>query len=159
MNSLWWKFTCCNEYWDCLLRKYVNNVFCVLSRNVKCDLRNAIQICLLQKLFEMIRFHDHAWSSHRQFFSDCLISLLTNDACSFSIIEWRMSVLDLSSDVFDETLSLTKHLIKLEVKRLIKLESDSSNLTKATYQTWRERRHFIKFDESVISSLTRTSSH
>jgi hypothetical protein len=41
------------------LRKYVDNVFRVLSRNVKCDLKNAIQICSLQKLFEMIHFCDH----------------------------------------------------------------------------------------------------
>jgi hypothetical protein len=47
-----------------------------------------------------------------------------------------MPVLDLSSDVYDEASSLTKHLIKLEVRRLIKLdESGSSNLTKAAHQT------------------------
>jgi hypothetical protein len=93
-------------------------------------------------------------------FSDRLVSLLTNDACSFFIIEWRMLVLDLSSDVYDETLSLTKHLIKLD-------ESDSSNLTRATHQTWRERlikldeRDVISsnFDESVISSNLRSSLH
>jgi hypothetical protein len=53
------------------LRKYVDNVdnvFCVLSRNVKCDLKNAIQICFLQKLFKMIHSRDHTWSSYRQFF-------------------------------------------------------------------------------------------
>jgi hypothetical protein len=30
--------------------------------------------------------------------------------------------------------------------------SDSSNLTKATHQTWRKERHLIKSDESLISS-------
>jgi hypothetical protein len=92
-------------------------------------------------------------------FFDRLVSLLTNDACSFSIIEWRMFVLDLSSDFYDETL-LMKHLIKLK-------KSDSSNLTKATHQIWRKRliktwweqRHLIKLDDSVISSNLRSSSH
>jgi hypothetical protein len=86
------------------------------------------------------------------------VSFLTSDACSFSIIEWCMSVLDLSSDVYDETSSLTKQLIKLD-------ENDSSNLTRtthqtrATHQTWRKRRHLIKLDESVFSSNLRSSSH
>jgi hypothetical protein len=95
------------------------------------------------------------------------VSFLTNDACSFSIIEWRMFILDLSSDVYDETSNLTKHFIKFDkndslnlTRHFIKLdESDSSNLIKATYQTWWKRRHFIKFDESVISSNLRSSSH
>jgi hypothetical protein len=140
-----------------------------LSRNVKCDLKNAIQICFLQKLFEMIHSRDHVWSFHRQFFSDRLISLFD---------EWRMLILDyrvtyvcsrfverrLWWDVkFDEashqTWSETTH--QTWRKRLIKLdESDSSNLTKATHQTWRKERHLIKLDESVISSnLTKASSH
>jgi hypothetical protein len=46
------KTSCCE--------KYVDNVFCVVSRNVKYDLKNAIQICLLLKLFVTIRFRDHA---------------------------------------------------------------------------------------------------
>jgi hypothetical protein len=145
-----------NDKKNCL-RKYTCNVFCDLSRNVKCDLKNAIQICSLQRLFEMIHSRDHAWSSHRQFF-DHLVLLLTNDACSFSIIEWRMSIFDLSSDVYDKTSSLTKHLIKLD-------ENDSSNLTKrqikldrASHQTWQKR--LIKLDESDSSNLTKeTSSH
>jgi hypothetical protein len=75
-------------------------------------------------------------------FSDRLVSLLVNDACSFLIIKWRMPVLDLSSDVYDETSRLTEYLIK--VRRLIKLDgSDSSNLTK----------------KDVISSNLRSSSH
>jgi hypothetical protein len=123
----------------------------------------------LQRLFEMIRSRDHAWSFHRQFFFDRLVSLFN---------EWRMLILDyrvtyvcsrsverrLWWDVkFDEAShqiwSETTHQTWRE--RLIKLdESDSSILTKATHQTWRKKRHFIKFDESVISSnLTRASSH
>jgi hypothetical protein len=169
MSSFWWDFACCNEYWNELLREYVDNLFCIVSRNVRCDLKNAIQICFLLRLFVTIRSRDHAWSSHFQFF--WLFSfVLTNDACLFSIIKWRMLVLDSSSDVYDETsLNLTKHLIKLIV-------SDSSNLTKATHQTWwmktsshqiwRRRlikfdewkRHFIKFDESD-STILMTSSH
>jgi hypothetical protein len=162
VSSFWWDFACCSEYWDELLRKYADNVFCVVSRNVKCDLRDAIQICFLLRLSVTIHSRDHAWSFHRQFF--WLSSfVLTNDACLFSIIEWRMFILDSSSDVYDETsLNLIKHLIKLIV-------SDSSNLTKAIHQTWcvktsshqiwRERlikldewkRHLIKSDESDSS--------
>jgi hypothetical protein len=159
MNSLWWRFTCCNEYWDELLRKYADNVFCVVSRNVRCDLKNTIQICLL---LEIVWNDSFSWSCliiSSSIVFDRLISLLTNDACIFSIIEWRMFVLDLSNDVYDET-SFMKHLIKLE-------KNDSSNLTKATHQiwrkrfikTWREQRHLIKFDDSVISSNLRSSSH
>jgi hypothetical protein len=166
VNFVWWDFACCNEYWDELLRKYVDNVFCIVSRNVRCDLRNAIQICLLLKLSVTIRSRDHAWSFHRQFF--WLFNLvLTNEACLSSIIEWRMLVLDSSSDVYDETsLNLTRHLIKLIV-------SDSSNLTKVTHQTWWVktsshqiwRRRLIKLDEwkrhliKSDSSNLMTSSH
>jgi hypothetical protein len=93
-------------------------------------------------------------------FFDCLILFLTNDACLFSIIKWRMFFLDLSSDVYDETsLNLTKHFIKFFV-------SDSSNLSKAIHQTWWVktsshqiwRKRFIKLDD-VISSNLMTSSH
>jgi hypothetical protein len=88
------------------------------------------------------------------------VSSLTNDACSFSIIEWRMPVLDLSSDVYNETSSLTRHFIKLE-------KSDSSNLTKATHQTWWVktsfhqiwRKRLIKLDDVISLSRTNASSH
>jgi hypothetical protein len=88
---------------------------------------------------------------------DHFIVILTNDACLFSIIEWRMSVFDLSNDVYDETsLKLTRHLIKL-------MMSDSSNLTKATHQIWWMkasshqiwRKRFIKLDDVI--SLNRTN--
>ncbi len=168
MSSFKWEFACC-EYWNELLREYVDNVFCVLSRSVKCDLKNAIQVYSLQKLFETIHSRDHAWSSHRQFFS-----------WSSNLTFWRMTHVHsrLSSDVYDET-SLMKHLIKLD-------ENDSSNLTNATqqtwwmktsshqmtkathqtwwvktsfyqttkaiHQTWQKQRHFIKSNQRVISS-------
>ncbi len=63
-------------------------------------------------------------------------SRLSNDVCLFSICRatsvmrrqaWRSTSSNLKWD-------------------------DSSNLTKATHQTWRKRRHLIKLDESVISS-------
>jgi hypothetical protein len=88
-------------------------------------------------------------------FSDCLVSFLTNDACLFSIIEWRMLVFDSSSDVYNEALlNLTKHFIKLIV-------SDSSNLTKAIHQTWWVktssyqiwRKRFIKLDDVISSNF------
>jgi hypothetical protein len=123
-------FTFCLEVWDVIWEMRFRFVFCKNS--------------------ETIHSRDHAWSSHRQFFSDRLISFLTNDACSFSIIEWRMSVLDLSSDVYDETSHQTwrKRFIKLDEwkrhliewrKRLIKLDE------------W--KRHLIKSDESDSSNL------
>jgi hypothetical protein len=146
VSFLWWDFACCSEYWDELLRKYADNVFCVVSRNVRCDLRNAIQICSLLKWSVTIRSRDHAWSSHRHF------------------DEWRMSILDyrvtyicsrfvkrrLWWDVIklDETFhqTLCERLIKLDESDSSNLMSEnviSSNLTKATHQTW--WRHFIKF--------------
>jgi hypothetical protein len=148
MNFLKWKFACC-EYWDELLREYADNVFCVLSRSVRCDLRDAIQICSLQ------RFWDDSFSWSCLIISPSVLfwppsSLLTGDACSFSIIEWRMPVLDLSSGVYDETSHQTwrERLIKLDEwkrhfiewrKRLIKLDE------------W--KRHLIKSDESGSSNL------
>jgi hypothetical protein len=168
MSSLKWEFACC-EYWDELLRKYVDNVFCVLSRSVKCDLRNAIQICSLQKLFETIHSRDHAWSSHRQFFW----------SFNLTLDEWRIFILDYwvtyvcSRSVerrlwWDVKLDETSHQIWR--KRLIKLdESDSSNLTKETsshqtltkasfHQTWDRR--FIKFlKRKAIFLLSDERSH
>jgi hypothetical protein len=109
--------------------------FCLEVWNVIWKMRFRFALCKnCLRRFILVIMLDHLIVN----FSDRLISLLTNDACSFSIIEWRMFVLDLSSDVYDETSSLTKHLIKLD-------ENDSSNLTKATHQTWRKRRHLIKF--------------
>ncbi len=120
---------------------------------------------LLQKLFEMIRFRDHAWSFHRQFFLDRLVSLFS---------EWRMLILDYrvtyvcSRSVerrlwWDVKLDEASHQIWSETthqtwrKRLIKLdESDSSSLTKATHQAWRKR--LINLDESDSSDLTKETS-
>jgi hypothetical protein len=123
--------------------------FCLEMWDVieKCDFK--FSFC------KSISVNSFSWScliiSSSDFF-DRLVSSLANDACSFLIIEWRMFVLDLSSDVYDETSDLTKHFIKFD-------ENDSSNLTKATHQIWRKR--FIKFDEKdvISSNLTRTSFH
>jgi hypothetical protein len=131
--------------------------FCLEMWNVIWEMRFRFVLCRnCLRRFILVIMLDHLIVS----FSDRLASLLTSDACSFSIIEWRMSVLDLSSDVYDETSSLTRHLIKFD-------ESISSNLTRATHQIWRKR--LIKldekdvissnFDESVISSNLRSSSH
>ncbi len=49
----------------------VNNVFCILFRNVKCDREMRFQIFLLAEVFLWIRFRDHVWSSHYLCF-DCL---------------------------------------------------------------------------------------
>jgi hypothetical protein len=118
------------------------------------------------KLFKTIRFRDHAWSFHRQFF------------WSFNLIfdEWRMFILDyrvtyvcfrsvergLWWDVFklDETFHQThcEQLIKLDEwkRHLIKSdESDSSNLTKeASSHQVEQTRHLIKFFEKRDSSST-----
>jgi hypothetical protein len=139
--------------------------FCLEMWNViwQCD-----SDCFLQRLFEMIRSRDHAWSSHRQFFFDRLVSFFN---------EWRMLILDYRvtyvcsrsverrlwwnvklDEAFYQTWSETTH--QTWRKRLIKLdESDSSSLTKATHQSWRKR--FIRLDErNVISSnLTKASFH
>ncbi len=95
-------------------------------------------------------------------FSDRWISFLANDACSFLIIKWRMFVLDLSSDVYDETSDLMKHLIKLDESDSTDLMNEnviSSNLTKATHQIWRKR-HFIKsLKEKTILLFSDEQSH
>jgi hypothetical protein len=141
------------------LRKYVDNVFYDLSRNVKCDLKNAIQICSLQKLFKMIHSRDYAWSSHRQFFWFVKSHLwLMTHAHSW-----------LSSDVYLFSICQTTFMMKRQVWRSISSNltrtihqtwrSISLNLTRTTHQTWRKRRHLIKLDESVISWNLRSSSH
>ncbi len=106
-------------------------------------------------------------------FFDRLISLLTNDACSFSIIEWRMLVFDRRATYVYSRLverRLWWDVIKLDetshqthYEQLIKFdENDSSNLinenvislnlTKAIHQIWRKKCHLIKSNERVISS-------
>ncbi len=119
----------------------------------------------------MIHSRDHVWSSHRQFF-------FWSSNLTFS--EWRMLILDyqvtyvcsrfveqrLWWDVkLDETShqSWQKRLINLDESDLSNLISEnviSSNLTKATHQTWWLktssyqiwRKRLIKLNESVISS-------
>jgi hypothetical protein len=120
----------------------------------KCEMwsRNAISDFFFVKISFVNSF---SWSCLIISSSDFLIAqfrFLANDACLFSIIEWRMFVLDLSSDVYDEMSSLTRRLIKFD-------ENDSSNLTKATHQTLMKKRHFIKFDEKIISSNLSSSFH
>jgi hypothetical protein len=121
-------FASCLEMWDVIWEMRFKFVFCL-------------------RLFETIRSRDHAWSSHHQFCWSSSLIFLTSDACSFSIIEWRMPVFGLSSGVYDETsLNLTKHLIKLIV-------SDSSNLTKRLIKLDEWKHHLIKSDEDDSSNF------
>jgi hypothetical protein len=131
MNFFGWKFACYSEYWDDLLRENVNNVFYVLSRNVRCDLKNAIQICLLQKLFKTIRFRDHAWSFHRHFW---LFNLISN--------EWRMLILD----------HRMTYARSRRVERFI-WWNDSDRVISSNWE-W-----FIKFDDDILLNLMRISSN
>jgi hypothetical protein len=132
-------FASCLEMWDLIW-----------------EMRFRFVLCL--RLFETIRSRDHAWSSHRQFCWSFNLIFLTNDACLFSIIEWRIFVLDLSSDVYDETsLNLTKHLIKLIVSDSSNLMSEnviSSNLTKTTHQTFEKKDSFSTFWWAKTSAAT-----
>ncbi len=134
MSFLKWKFACC-EYWDELLREYADNVFCVLPRSVRCDLRNVIQICSLQRLSETIYSRDHAWSSHRQFFW----------SSSFTLDEWRMLILDYR----------VTYVCSRSVERRLWWDV---KLDETSHQSWRER--LIKLDGSGSLNLTKeTSSH
>jgi hypothetical protein len=112
VNFFWWKFACCNEYWDELLRDYSDNVFCVVFRNVRYDLKIAIQICLLLEIvlkwFVFVIMLNHFIVN----FFDRLISLLTNNVYSFSIIKWRMLVFDLSNDVCLFLINRTTFMMK-----------------------------------------------
>ncbi len=144
-----------------------------MSRNVKCDLRNVIRFVFCLKLFETIRFRDHVWSFHRQFYWSFNLafwrithahSWLSNDVYLFSIcratyVYSRFVERRLWWDVikFDETSHQThcERLIKLDESDSSNLMSEnviSSNLTKAIHQTWRKKRHLIKSNERVISS-------
>jgi hypothetical protein len=105
--------------------------------------------------FRFVSCWDCLWRFVLVIMLDHLIVILTNDACLFSIIEWRIFVFDLSSDVYNETsLNLTRHFIKFFV-------SDSSNLTKATHQTWWMktsshqiwRKRLIKLDDVISSNF------
>jgi hypothetical protein len=98
---------------------------------------NVIENCdfrffLLQKVFLWIRFRDHAWSSHRLCF-DCLTRIFSR---------WRTKF----NSIFRSDRDLTKRLIRFD-------ESDSSNLTKATHQTWYERSRQIWIND-FSSNLT-----
>jgi hypothetical protein len=132
MSFPWWEFACYNEYWDELLRKYACNVFCILSRNVRCDLRNAISICFLQKLFETIRSRDHVWSSHRHSWLFNLTFKWVTHAHSRS-----------SSDVCSFSICRATHLMRRLRSCLIKL--------RAIHQTW--RRYLIKLDDVLSNSM------
>jgi hypothetical protein len=139
-----------------LLRKYVDNVFYVVSRNVKCDLKNAIKIYFLLKLFVTIRSRDYVWSFRRQFF------WLFN----FVFDEWRMSILDyrmtyarsrlVERRLWWNVIKFNKTFHQTHYKRFIKFDENdssnlmnenviSSNLTKAIHQIW--WRYLIKFSK------------
>jgi hypothetical protein len=119
---------------------------------MKCDLKNAIQIYFLQKLFEWFIFVimlDHFIVS----FFDRLVSLLMSDVCLFSICRtmyarFRFFDRRLWWDVkLDEAFYQNKTTHQTWRKRLIKFDEKnliSSKLTKTLFhQTW--DRHFIKF--------------
>ncbi len=150
----------CSECWACLLRGYASNVFCVLPRNVRCDLRNAVQICLLQELFE--------WFVFVIMLDHLIVSFFWSPSFTFS--EWRMLILDyqvtyvysrLSSDVCLFSICRAASMMRRRAWWDISSKwSGSSNLTKATHQSWRKRtsshqswrrRHLIKL-EIVVSS-------
>jgi hypothetical protein len=84
---------------------------------------------------------------------------------SFNFIFWRMTHAHsrLSNDVCLFSICRATFMMRRQAWRSISSNlkwSDSSNLTKTTHQTWRKKRHLIKFDESVISLiLTKASSH
>jgi hypothetical protein len=94
----------------------------------------------------------------------CLIISSSIFFRSFNFIFWRMTHVHsrLSNDVclfsICRATSMMRRQIWWSISSNLKWD-DSSNLTKATYQTWRKR--FIRFDEkNVISSnLTKASFH
>ncbi len=97
------------------------------------------------ELLKMIYSRDHAWSSHRQFFSDRLISFFD---------EWRMLILDYR--VTYVCFRFVERCLWWNVKLN---EAFNQIWNETTYKIWRKR--FIKFDEkNVISSnVTKVSSH
>ncbi len=101
-----------------------------MSRNVKCDLKNAIQICLLQKLFKRFIFVIMLDNLIVSFF-DRLISLFS---------DWRMLIFDY----------WVTHVCSRFVERRL-WWNDSLNMMKAFHQTWWKKRHLIKFDEKTSS--------
>jgi hypothetical protein len=138
MSFFWWEFTCCSECWECLLRKYVNNVFCILSRNVRCDLKNAIQICSLQRLFEwfiLVIMLDHF-----------IVSFFWSSSLTFS--EWRMLILDY------QVMYVCSRSVE---RRLTKTTHQTWWMKTSSHQIWRKR--LIKSDESDSSNLTKATSH
>jgi hypothetical protein len=96
----------------------------------ECDFR----FFFLQRVSLWIRSRDHVWSSHRLCF-DCSTRVFSR---------WRTRLN--SFFFFRNDKNLTRRLIRLD-------ESDSSNLTRATHQTWYERSHQIWLD-GFSSNLT-----
>jgi hypothetical protein len=135
-NMLITCFASCFEMWNVIWKMRFRFVFCL-------------------KLFETIRFRDHAWSSHRQFYWSFNFafwrmthahSRLSSDVCLFSICRATYVCSRLvERRLWWNVINLTKHFIKFIV-------SDSLNLTKAIHQIWRKKRHLIKSNERVISS-------
>jgi hypothetical protein len=120
----------------------VNNLFCVLSWNVRCDREMRFQIFSFAKVFLWIRSRDHAWSSHRLCF-DCLTRVFSR---------WLMLDKNDSSD-FDESDSSNMNVISsnlindvssnFDERYLIKLDDISSNLMTISHQTRRKFRLFL----------------
>ncbi len=133
----------CDEYWwDDLLRKYVDNVFCVLFRCEMWSEKYDTDL-LMQKLFVMIRFRDLAWSFHHQCF-DCLISIQRVMYARSRFVKRRMCFWWSDSD--DRISSNWERFIIWE-----RLKSDSNNRILLNCE------RFIKFDENDSSSLMRTT--
>ncbi len=162
------KMTCCENmlitcfafYLDvrCDLRNAIQIFSCrsflwqFVLDHVKCDSRNTIQVFFLQKLFVTIRFRDFAWLFHRQCF--WLSSLdSTSDACSFL----TRQVTYVCSRCIERRMCLwwndSDDRISSNWERFIiwkRFKNDSDNRILSNCE------RFIKLDESDLSSLMRT---
>ncbi len=159
--------TCCED---------ANNVFCVLSRNVRCDREMRLQIFSFAEISLWICSRDHAWSSHRLCF-DCLTRIFSRwlmlDESSSDLDENDSSNMsDISSNLISD---VSSNLTRCISSKLI--NNISSNLMMISHQTWwitsqqvwwlyliklwravsHETwwRYFIKLDDDISSNSTR----
>jgi hypothetical protein len=112
------------------LREYIDNLFafCLEMWDVIWKMRFRFVFC------KNCLSDSFSWS--------CLIisSSVIFDRLVSLFSEWRMLILDYR----------VTHVCSRSVERHL-WESDSSNMTKASHQTWWKKRHLIKFDEKASS--------
>jgi hypothetical protein len=127
-----------------------SNVFCVLSRNVKCDREMRFQIFLSCRDISVNSF---SWScliisSSMFWLSDSNFFEMTNALTRATYQTWRKRLIKLDTNDISSSLisNISSNLIKLDIK----FDSCVSSNSVKTHQIWQ---YLIKLDENFVCSL------